>query len=267
MARAVKLAPVEKSEPKAKQVVAPSRLNSVRSYLPTILGAAALVAAGALAGTALAHGGRDGGDGHRPGHGMEARIDHDGDQMGGDMGPGGMPGPDRDHDGGGPDGAGGHQAGPELTGTVTSATSSQLVVAISDGTSQTVALDAASQLFVQTSGTAADVTVGSYVLVDAGMPIGNSAGDAAGIAVLADGLTDAHVHLGRPAKVTAMNGSELTLEFVTPQGTSSIKVNISTTTSISKVATATIADLTVGSSVVVDYHPGALTAGSVLIVK
>ena len=45
MARTVKLAPTEKSTPNAKQVIAPSRLGTIRNNLPTILGAVALVAA------------------------------------------------------------------------------------------------------------------------------------------------------------------------------------------------------------------------------
>ena len=262
MARTVKLAPTEKPAPRAKQVVAPSRFGSIRNNLPTIFGAAALVAAGALAGSALAHGGFGGRDGKHPGQGMEVRMDQDGDHQGAGIG-----GPGGDHDGNGPQGAGGPQMGADLSGTVASSTASQLVVTLADGSTQTVVLDGTSQYFTKTTATAADVTVGSYVLVDAGMPIGTSAGDAAGIAVLADGLTDAHVHLGRPAKVTAVNGSELTLEFVTPKGTSTFKVTIGATTSISKVSSATNADLTAGSSVVVDLGRGTLGAESVLIVK
>ena len=262
MARTVKLAPTEKSAPKAKQVVAPSRFSGIRNNLPTIFGALALVAAGALAGTALAHGGFDGRDGRHPGPGMEARMDHDGDHMGGGMG-----GPGGDRDGDGQQGAGERQGGPEFAGTVVSATATEVSITLPDGTTQTVSLDAASQYFTQTTGAAADITVGSYVLVQANLPVGTTASEATGVAVLADGLTDAHVHLGRPAKVTAVNGSELTLEAVTPNGTQSITVTIGANTSISKIAAATNADLTAGSSVVIDLGPNMPAAKSVLIVK
>lgn len=267
MARTVKLAPTEKSAPKAKQVVAPSRFSGIRNHLPTIFGAAALVAAGALAGTALAHGGHDGRDGRHPGQGMEARMDRDGGHMGGGMGPGGMGGPGGDRDGDGQQGAGGPQAGAGLTGTISSVSPTELSITLADGTTKTVVLDSASQYFTQTTGSAADVTVGSYVLVEAGMPVGGSAAEVSGLAVLTNGLTDAHVHLGHPAKVTAVNGSELTLEAVTPRGTVTITVTIGATTSISKIAAATNADLTAGGIVVVDLGRGTLGAESVLIVK
>lgn len=261
MARTTKLAPTEQSTPKGRQVVAPSRFGSLRSNLPTLLGAVALVAAGALAGTAFARGGFDGRDGRHPGGGLEARMDMDGDHMDGGMGPRG------DRDGDGPQGAGDRQGGPEYAGTVVSASSTELTITLADGTTQKIALDGASQLFAQTSGSAADVTVGSYVLVDAGMPIGTAPADAIGIAVLDGGLTDAHVHLGRPAKVTAVNGSEISLEAVTPRGTERYSVTIDAATKISIVSAATTADLAAGASVVVDFGPHATAAKSVLIVK
>jgi hypothetical protein len=262
MARTVKLAPTEKSAPKAKQVVAPSRLSGIRNNLPTIFGALALVAAGALAGTALAHGGFDGRDGRHPGPGMEARMDDNGEHNGGGMG-----GPGGDRDGDGQQGAGERQGGPEFVGTVVSASPTELSITLADGTSQTVSLDAASQYFAQTTGTVADITVGSYVLVEEALPVGNTAPEVTGVAVLANGLTDAHVHLGRPAKVTAVNGSELTLEALTPRGAQTIKVTIGANTSVSKIATATNADLTAGSNVVIDLGPNMPAAKSVLIVK
>jgi len=269
MARSVKLAPTEKPAPKAKQVVAPSRLSGIRRNLPTIFGAAALVAAGALAGTALAHGGFDGRDDRQPGPGMEARMDRHGNEMpGGVGGPGGeMGGPGRGGDGDGQQEMGGPQGGADLTGTVTSANSSSLSLTQSDGSVRNVTLDGTSQYFSQAAGVAADITVGSYVLVDADLPSGSATTDAATVAVLANGLTDAHVHLGPPAKVTAVNGSTLTLEAVTPRGTKTITVTIGANTSISKIATATNADLKVGAHVVVDLGRGTLAAESVLIVK
>ena len=257
MARVVKLAPTERSAPKAKQVVAPSRLSGIRNNLPTLLGAAALVAAGALAGSTLARGGLDGRDGRHPGPGMEARMDRDGGHMGGGMG---GPGNDRD-------GAGKQQGGPEFAGTVVSTSPTALSITLADGATQTVSLDAASQYFTQTTGTVADITVGSYVLVEQALPVGNTAPAVSGVSVLANGLTDAHVHLGRPAKVTAVNGNELTLEVATPRGADTITVMISATTSISKIATATNADLTAGDSVVVDLGRNAVAANSVLIIK
>jgi hypothetical protein len=262
MARTVKLAPTEKSELKAKQVVAPARFSGIRNNLPVIVGAVALVAAGALAGSALARGGFDGRDGRHPGRETHMRMDQDGDHRGGGMG-----GPRGDRDGDGPQGAGRPGTGADISGTVASSTASQVVITLADGSTQTVVLDGSSQYFKQSTATAADVTVGTHLLVDAGMPIGGSTGDAAGIAVLTDGLTDAHVHLGRPAKVTAVNGSELTLEIVTRQGTATLKVTIGATTAISKVSPATNADLTAGSAVVVDLGRGALSAKSVLIVQ
>jgi len=251
MARTVKLAPTE------KQVVAPSRFSGIRNSLPAIFGAAALVAAGALAGTALANGGPEGRDGRHAGPGAEARMEME-----------------RDHDGAGGDrhgdehrGAGGPQAGADLTGAVTSVSPTELSITLADGSSTTVVLDSESQYFTKTVGTAADVAVGSYVLVQAEKPAEGAVSEADGIAVLATGLTDAHVHLGRPAKVTAVNGSTLTLEMTTRRGVKTITVTISTNTVFSRIATATNADLMAGSSVVVDMGREAATAESVLIVK
>ncbi len=246
-----KLAPTE------KQAVAPSRFSGIRNSLPVIFGAAALVAAGALAGTALANGGPDGRDGRHPGRGAEARM-----QM------------EHDHDGAGGDrhndehrGEGGPQANADLTGVVTSVSPTELSITLADGSSKTVVLDSESQYFTKTAGTAADVAVGSYVLVEAGMPADGAASDADSIAVLATGLTDAHVHLGRPAKVTAVNGSTLTLEMTTHRGVKAVTVMIGTNTVFSKIAIATNADLTAGSSVVVDMGREETAAESVLIVK
>ena len=250
MARTVKLAPTEKSEPKAKQVVAPSRFSGIRNNLPAIFGAAALVAAGALAGTALAHGGPDGRDGRHPGPGAEARMEMGGGRHGGQH---------RDEDG--------PRVGADLTGAVTSVSPTELSITLADGTTKTVVLDSESQYFTKTAGTAADVTVGSYVLVRAEKPADGAVGEADGIAVLASGLTDAHVHLGRPAKVTAVDGSTLTLEMVTPRGTKTITVTVSDATVFSKIAAATNADVTAGDTVVVDLGRGANAAESVLIVK
>ena len=251
MARTVKLAPTE------KQVVAPSRFSGIRNSLPAIFGAAALVAAGALAGTALANGGPEGRDGRHVGPGAEARMEME-----------------RDHDGAGGDrhgdehrGAGGPQAGADLTGAVTSVSPTELSITLADGSSTTVVLDSESQYFTKTVGTAADVAVGSYVLVQAEKPAEGAVSEADDIAVLATGLTDAHVHLGRPAKVTAVNGSTLTLEMTTRRGVKTITVTISTNTVFSRIATATNADLMAGSSVVVDMGREAATAESVLIVK
>ena len=251
MARTVKLAPTE------KQVVAPSRFSGIRNSLPAIFGAAALVAAGALAGTALANGGPEGRDGRHAGPGAEARMEME-----------------RDHDGAGGDrhgdehrGAGGPQAGADLTGAVTSVSPTELSITLADGSSTTVVLDSESQYFTKTVGTAADVAVGSYVLVQAEKPTEGAVSEADDIAVLATGLTDAHVHLGRPAKVTAVNGSTLTLEMTTRRGVKTITVTISTNTVFSRIATATNADLMAGSSVVVDMGREAATAESVLIVK
>ena len=251
MARTVKLAPTE------KQVVAPSRFSGIRNSLPAIFGAAALVAAGALAGTALANGGPEGRDGRHAGPGAEARMEME-----------------RDHDGAGGDrhgdehrGAGGPQAGADLTGAVTSVSPTELSITLADGSSKAVVLDSESQYFTKTVGTAADVAVGSYVLVQAEKPAEGAVSEADDIAVLATGLTDAHVHLGRPAKVTAVNGSTLTLEMTTRRGVKTITVTISTNTVFSRIATATNADLMAGSSVVVDMGREAATAESVLIVK
>jgi hypothetical protein len=181
---------------------------------------------------------------------------------------------ERDHDGAGGDrhgdehrGEGGPQADADLTGAVTSVSPTELSITLTDGTTKTVVLDSASQYFTKTAGAADDVTVGSYVLVEPGVPAGGTATEVAGIAVLANGLTDAHVHLGRPAKVTAVNGNTLTLEMTTRRGVKTITVTISANTVFSKIATATNADLTAGDSVVVDMGREAAAAESVLIVK
>ena len=251
MARTAKLAPTE------KQIVAPSRFSGLRGSLPAILGAAALVAAGALAGATLAHGGPDGRDGRHPGPGAEARMEMDGDHMGGDRDRHG----DQHRDSDGP------REGADLSGTVSSVSPTELSITLADGTTQTVVLDGESQYFTKTAGTAADVTVGSYVLVEAGMPTGDATTELVGVAVLANGLTDAHVHLGRPAKVTAVNGDTLTLEVTTRHGVKTLTATIGAATSISKIAAATIADVTAGNAVVVDLGREAATAESVLIVK
>ena len=251
MARTAKLAPTE------RQIVAPSRFSGIRNNLPAIFGAAALVAAGALAGTALANGGPDGRDGRHPGQGAEARMEME-----------------RDHDGRDGDrhgdrhrGEGGPQASADLTGAVTSVSPTELSITLADGTTKTVVLDSESQYFTKTAGTAADVAVGSYVLVQAEKPVDGAVSEADGIAVLATGLTEAHVHLGRPAKVTAVDGNTLTLEMVTPRGTKTITVTIGANTVFSKIAAATNADVTAGDSVVVDMGREAAAAESVLIVK
>ena len=246
MARTAKLAPTE------RQIVAPSRFSGMRNSLPAIFGAAALVAAGALAGTALANGGSEGRDGRHPGPGAEARMEME---------------RDRDRDGGEHRGPGGPQAGADLSGAVTSVSPTELSITLADGTTKMVVLDSASQYFTKTAGTAADVAVGSYVLVQAEKPVDGAVSEADGIAVLATGLTEAHVHLGRPAKVTAVDGNTLTLEMVTPRGTKTITVTIGADTVFSKIATATNADLTAGDSVVVDMGREAAAAESVLIVK
>ena len=235
--------------------------SGIRNSLPMIFGAAALVAAGALAGTALANGGPEGRDGRHAGPGAEARMEMDGEQMRGDMGRGG------DRHGNQHRGEGGPQAGADLTGAVTSVSPAELSITLADGSSKTVVLDSESQYFTKTVGTAADVAVGSYVLVQAEKPADGAVSEADGIAVLATGLTDAHVHLGRPAKVTAVNGNTLTLEVTTRRGVKTITVTISTNTVFSRIATATNADLMAGSSVVVDMGREAATAESVLIVK
>ena len=251
MARTAKLAPTE------KQVVAPSRFSGIRNSLPAIFGAAALVAAGALAGTALANGGPEGRDGRHAGPGAEARMEME-----------------RDHDGAGGDrhgdqhrGENGPQAGADLTGAVTSVSPTELSITLADGSSKTVVLDSESQYFTKTVGAAADVAVGSYVLVQAEKPADGAVSEADGIAVLATGLTDAHVHLGRPAKVTAVNGSTITLEMTTRRGVKTITVTIGANTVFSKIAAATNADVTAGDSVVVDMGREAVAAESVLIVK
>jgi len=250
MARVVKLAPTERSAPKVKQVVSPSRFSGIRNNLPTLLGAAALVAAGALAGTTLAHDGPKGGDGRLPGPGMEARMEMHGD-----------------HAGGRHQGDRGPRAVADLVGTVASASATELSVTSADGTTTTATLDGTSQYFTQSSGSSTDVTVGSYVLVAAKLPGRSSTQEVTSISVLTNGLTTAHLHLGRPAKVTAVSGNTLTLEVVMPRGTKTITVTIGATTSISKIATATIADLTVGARVTVDLGRGTVAAESVLIIK
>ena len=267
MARSVKLAPTENLSAKAKQVVAPSRLSGIRRNLPTIFGAAALVAAGALAGTALAHDGLNGRSGHPAGRGMEARMNMRGGQMAPGMGEGGMRGPGGDQDGNGRHGAGRPRAAGNLVGTVASASATELSVTLADGTTKVVTLSGTSQYFTQTPGTTTDVTVGSYVLVSAQLPGRSATQDVTSIAVLSNGLTTAHVHLGHPAKVTAVNGNTITLEVAMPRGTKTITVTIGANTSISTISTATSADLTVGTQVVVDLGRGTLTAESVLTVK
>jgi len=194
---------------------------------------------------------------------MEMERDHDGAGM--ERGEN----PERrgDRRGGEQRGGGGPQAGADLTGAVTSVSPTELSVTLADGTTKTVALNSESQYFTQTAGTTADVTVGSYVLVRAEKPADGAVAEADGIAVLATGLTDAHVHLGRPAKVTAVNGNTLTLEMTTRRGVKTITVTISTNTVFSRIATAMNADLMAGSSVVVDMGREAATAESVLIVK
>jgi len=143
----------------------------------------------------------------------------------------------------------------------------ELSITLADGTSQTVVLDGESQYFTQVPGTPADVTVGSYVLIEAALPTGGTPTDVVGIAVLANGLTDAHVHLGRPAKVTAVNGNTLTIEVTTRHGVKSLTATIGAATSVSKIAAATNADVTAGDAVVVDLRRETATAESVLIVK
>ena len=251
MARTAKLAPTE------RQIVTPSRFSGIRNNLPAIVGAAALVAAGALAGTALANGGPDGRDGRHPGQGAEARMEMERDDDG----------RDGDRHGDRHRGEGGPQASADLTGAVTSVSPTELSITLADGTTKTVVLDSESQYFTKTAGTAADVAVGSYVLVQAEKPVDGAVSEADGIAVLATGLTEAHVHLGRPAKVTAVDGNTLTLEMVTPRGTKTITVTIGANTVFSKIAAATNADVTAGDSVVVDMGREAAAAESVLIVK
>jgi hypothetical protein len=174
---------------------------------------------------------------------------------------------DRDGEGGEHRGAGGPQAGADLTGAVTSVSPTELSITLADGTTKTVVLDNESQYFTKTAGTAADVMVGSYVLVKAGAPVGGTATEVAEIAVLANGLTDADVHLGRPAKVTAVNGSGLTLEVTTRHGVKTLTATIGANTAISKISAATNADVTAGNAVVVDLGREATAAESVLIVK
>jgi len=164
-------------------------------------------------------------------------------------------------------GEGGPQASADLTGAVTSVSPTELSITLADGTTKTVVLDSESQYFTKTAGTAADVAVGSYVLVQAEKPVDGAVSEADGIAVLATGLTEAHVHLGRPAKVTAVDGNTLTLEMVTPRGTKTITVTVSDNTVFSKITAVTNADLTAGDSVVVDMGREAAAAESVLIVK
>ena len=194
-------------------------------------------------------------------------MNRDRDRDGAGMKPGAKPGSGGDRHGDEHRGAGGRQAGANLTGAATSVSPTELSMTLADGTTKAVVLDSASQYFTKTTGTAADVTVGSYVLVGPGMPVGGTATEVAGIAVLANGLTDAHVHLGRPAKVTAVNGSTLTFEMTTRRGVRTITATIGANTTISKIAAATNADVTVGNSVVVDLGREATAAESVLIVK
>ena len=226
--------------------------TGIRNSLPAIFGAAALVAAGALAGAALTNDGPDGQDGRHPERGAEARMAMD---------------RDRDRDGDEHRGAGGPHNEVDLTGAVTSVSPTELSIAVADGTTKTVVLESSSQYFTKAAGTATDVVVGSYVLIEAGVPNGDAGMEVAGIAVLATGLTDAHVHLGRPAKVTAVNGSELTLEVTTRRGVKTLTATIGANTLISKVASATNADVTAGNVVVVDLGREATAAKSVLIVK
>lgn len=248
MARTVKLAPAEKSTAKAKRVVSPSRFANIRNSLPAIIGAVALVAAGALAGTALAHDGPGGSDGRHPEPAMEARMTMHRDHSG-------------QHNSGTP------KSRVGLTGTATSVSPTELSITLANGTSKTFVLDVMSQYFIKTTGTAADVTVGSYVLVDGGRPAGSAAVTAKGIAVLTSGRTDVRLHLGHPAKVTAVNGNTLTLEVAKRRGTKTVTVTINANTLISKIATATNADLTAGSSVIVDHGREAAAAKSVLIIR
>ena len=224
--------------------------NGARNSLPMIFGAAALVAAGALAGAALTNGGPDGRDGRHHERGAEARMEMD-----------------RGRDGDEHRGAGRSHNEADLTGAVTSVSPTELSIALADGTTKTVVLDSSSQYFTKTAGTAADVVVGSYVLIEAGMPVGGVATEVAGIAVLATGLTDAHVHIRRPAKVTAVNGSDLTLEVTTRRGVQTLTATIGANTLISKVAVATNADVTAGNVVIVDLGREVTAAESVLIVK
>jgi hypothetical protein len=172
---------------------------------------------------------------------------------------------DRDRDGDEHRGAGGPHNETDLTGAVTSVSPTELSIALADGTTKTVVLDSSSQYFTKTAGTATDVVVGSYVLIEAGAPNGDAGMEVAGIAVLATGLTDAHVHLGRPAKVTAVNGSVLTLEVTTRRGVKTLTATIGANTLISKVASATNADVTAGNAVVVDLGREATAAESVLM--
>ena len=248
MARTVKLAPTENSELKAKQVVAPSRFSGIRNNLPAIFGAAALVAAGALAGTALAHGGPEGRDGRHPGSGMEARMEM---HRGGD----------------GQRATGKPSLRGGLSGTVASVTATDLSITLTDSTTKSIPLDVATRYFTQTAGTSADVTVGSYVLVDGGMPAGRAVVTAKNIAVLTSGRTDVRLHLGHPAKVSAVNGSQITLEVATPRGVKKATVTIGANTTISKITTASSADLTAGSNVVVELGRNMGAAQSVLIIK
>jgi hypothetical protein len=226
--------------------------TGIRNSLPAIFGAAALVAAGALAGAALTNDEPDGRDGRHPERGAEARMEMD---------------RDRDRDGDEHRGAGGPHNEVDLTGAVTSVSPTELSIALADGTTKTVVLESSSQYFTKAAGTATDVVVGSYVLIEAGAPNGDAGMEVAGIAVLATDLTDAHVHLGRPAKVTAVSGSVLTLEVTTRRGVKTLTATIGANTLISKVASATNADVTAGNVVVVDLGREATAAKSVLIVK
>lgn len=248
MARTVKPAPTE------RQIAAPSRLSGIRTNLPAIMGAAALVAAGALAGATLTGGGPEGRDGRYPGRGQEARMEMHEDRHG-----------DR-HGAHHRDPAGAHE-GADLSGTVNSVAPTELSITLTDGSIQSVALDGESRFFTKSMGTAADVTVGSFVLVEAEMPRGEPTMGVVGIAVLSDGLTDAHLHLGRPAKVVAVDGDSLTLEMSTRHGVKRVTVTIGAATSISNIAAATSADIIAGDAVIVDLRRDAAAAESVLIVK
>ena len=248
MARTVKPAPTE------RQIVAPSRLSGIRANLPAIMGVAALVAAGALAGATLASGGPEGRDGRHPGRGQEAHMEIHEDRHG-------------DRHGAHHRDSAGAREGADLSGTVNSVAPTDLSITLSDGSIQSVVLDGESQFFTKSMGTAADITVGSFVLVEAEMSRGEPTMDVVGIAVLSNGLTDAHLHLGRPAKVIAVDGTSLTLEMTTHYGVKRVTVSIGAATSISTVAAATSADITAGDSVVVDMGREAAAAESVLIVK
>jgi hypothetical protein len=150
---------------------------------------------------------------------------------------------------------------------VNSVAPTDLSITLTDGSIQSVVLDGESQFFTKSMGTAADIKVGSFVLVEAEMSRGEPTMDVVGIAVLPNGLTDAHLHLGRPAKVIAVDGTSLTLEMTTRYGVKRVTVSIGAATSISTVAAATSADITAGDAVIVDLGRDAAAAESVLILK